>query len=271
MRYYGGKCYWGGWISTLLPKNLSGLYVEPFGGMLSVLLRREKAAIEIVNDLDRRLMTWWEIVRDRPDELVRLLDYTPYSRAVFAECAEICDSPKFNDPLKLAWALTVILWQGYGAKNTRPSWARHIAPISSAKMSIFKNIDILHRRLEYVQLDCSDACTLLERVADRSDALIYCDPPYRSADTSAYLHRGTDWARMVEILRDAKAAVAISGYSDEWDITGWQKSQKSTSAFSVQSNAAPDLKARFEILWRNEKCISELADETNEAQQICLL
>ena len=76
---------------------------------------------------------------------------------------------------------------------------------------------------------------------------------------------------MVEILRDAKAAVAISGYGDEWDITGWQKSQKSTSAFSVQSNAAPDLKARFEILWRNEKCISELADETSEAQQICLL
>ena len=162
MRYYGGKCYWGGWISTLLPKNLSGLYVEPFGGMLSVLLRREKAAIEIVNDLDRRLLTWWEIVRDRPDELVRQLDYTPYSRAVFAECAEICASPKFNDPLKLAWALTVILWQGYGAKNTRPNWVRHIVPLSSAKSSIFENIDILHRRLEYVQLDCCDACTLLE-------------------------------------------------------------------------------------------------------------
>ena len=271
MRYYGGKSYWGGWISQLLPKKTSGLYVEPFGGMLSVLLRREASNIEIVNDLDRRLVTWWEIVRDQPDELVRRLEYTPYSRAVFAECAEICASPKFGDPLKLAWALTVILWQGYGSKNTRPNWVRHVAPISSAKSSIFKNIDIIHRRLEYVQLDCCDACTLLERVADRSDALIYCDPPYMSADTSAYLHRGTDWARMAEILRDAKAAVAISGYRDEWDITGWRKSQKSTPAFSVSSNAATDQKARIEILWRNKKCIDDHADETNQAQQISLL
>jgi DNA adenine methylase len=48
---------------------------------LAVLLAKQPAKLETVNDLDRDLMTFWKVLRDRPAELVRLCALTPHSRA----------------------------------------------------------------------------------------------------------------------------------------------------------------------------------------------
>ena len=96
----------GRWIASLLPPpGATYSYVEPFCGMLGVLLQREPAKREIVSDLDGDLINWWQIVRDRPEELGDMLDFTPgWSAALFGEACQNLDHP---DPLYRAYYFTL--------------------------------------------------------------------------------------------------------------------------------------------------------------------
>lgn len=67
--YFGGKMLVGPAIADLLPPH--GHYVEPYCGSLAVLLAKAPSDHETVNDLDGRLMTFWRVLRDRPDDLAR--------------------------------------------------------------------------------------------------------------------------------------------------------------------------------------------------------
>jgi DNA adenine methylase len=67
--YFGGKITLGPEIAGLLPPHLH--YVEPYCGSLAVLLAKPPAAMETVNDLDRALVTFWRVLRERPEELAR--------------------------------------------------------------------------------------------------------------------------------------------------------------------------------------------------------
>ena len=108
--WVGGKSVFGShgtgrWIAGLLPPpGATHTYIEPFCGMLGVLLQREPARREIVSDLDGNLINWWEIVRDRPAELGDMLDFTPgWSAALFGEACQNLDHP---DPLRRAYYFT---------------------------------------------------------------------------------------------------------------------------------------------------------------------
>ena len=63
LSYYGGKNPQRGvphWINSLLPSTKEcTLYVEPFCGMMGVLLSRQESFCEIVNDANERVVNWW--------------------------------------------------------------------------------------------------------------------------------------------------------------------------------------------------------------------
>lgn len=71
--YLGGKSIransgLGAWIVSLLPPPSSGqTYIEPFAGMLGVLLQRTPAGTEIVSDADGRIIAFWRELRDNTD------------------------------------------------------------------------------------------------------------------------------------------------------------------------------------------------------------
>ena len=72
--YFGGKTRIADQIVAALPPHRS--YVEPFAGSCAVLLAKPRARIETVNDLDRELVTFWRVLRDRfflPDQEVQPL------------------------------------------------------------------------------------------------------------------------------------------------------------------------------------------------------
>ena len=126
--YYGGKsanargtCQW---INTLLPNERDYLYHEPFFGMGGVLLSRQPAKFEIVNDLNDRLINWWRIVRDNPLELGYLIERTPRSRKEYEWSLENLDNLNLS-PLRRALAFFVVLSQGllHADGNSTGKWA----------------------------------------------------------------------------------------------------------------------------------------------------
>ena len=107
----GGKSSWGigsgRWVARQLPHRR--VYIEPFAGMLGVLLQRPPARREMVSDLDGRIINWWRVVRDQGPALEKLLDNTPgWSAAEFQVACEAETDPDIQaNPLMAAYWFTL--------------------------------------------------------------------------------------------------------------------------------------------------------------------
>ena len=97
MPYYGGKQRIAERIVAQFPPHRH--YVEPYAGGLSVFLAKPRSHIETLNDLDGSLVTFWRVLRDRPDDLMRVALLTPHSRA---ELALACEPMDGLDELEIA-------------------------------------------------------------------------------------------------------------------------------------------------------------------------
>ena len=262
--YYGGKRGYGKaeWIASLLPWSRNSCYVEPCGGMAGVLLARPPVKIEILNDLDERVINWWRAVRDCPEEFGRLVELTPRSRAEFRWACQAAGDVSLP-PLRRALAFHIATVQRVLSCNhgTGGTWRRVFTPEVGGLGNFTRlEIETLATRLWNVEFDQTDANTLLARIASLDYAVVYVDPPYPQANTSAYQSDTVDYPRMAELLAGQAGAVAVSGYGDEWDMLGWDKQTRPAlfrrvTTINRQSNGEP----RTEVLWRNPRCVADAA------------
>ena len=247
--YYGGKALLARWIAPLTTQRVT--YIEPFAGMASVLLRRPKAETELINDKAEHVVNWWRVVRDRADELHRLLVWTPHSRSERSMARAMMDDPGC-DPVWAAWAFTVMATQSMAnALGKDGSW-RHRYMGKNVERFPEDRLWKIRERIVDVQLDCRDAGEVLAAAADKPEVMIYCDPPYPTANNEAYLAQVGDRAAMADLFLSQAGDVAVSGYDGDWpelDAAGWLREVKpwSTSVRTEGKQRPP----RTEVLWMN--------------------
>ncbi|MFZ3473135.1 DNA adenine methylase [Streptomyces sp. 4.24] len=251
--YFGGKQRIARRIAALLPDHSH--YVEPYCGGLSVLLAKEPAALETVNDIDGQLMTFWRILRDQPDDLARACALTPHSRAEHAAAYE----PASSD-LETARRVWVRLTQGRSGRLDQTGWRHCITDIGTNMPAYLDGYRTrLHpaaERLMGVQLESRPALELIASFGQRADCLLYVDPPYLGSTriTTGYRHEmrdETDHRELAAALASCTAAVVLSGYgSPLYDelYAGWHRLEL---AASTGNAAAGRARARTEVLWSN--------------------
>jgi DNA adenine methylase len=257
LRYFGGKWVIAPWIIEHMPQHR--VYVEPFGGAASVLLRKPHSKIEVYNDLDDEIVGIFRVLQDaaRCRELIRLLKRTPYARREFEKAFEPAD-----DPVERARRAIIRAYLSFHHsalfnphKNTFAN-ARHRKPGSSgSKMGEWANypraLPAVCRRLRHVLIEHRDALDVI-RNQDAPDALFFVDPPY-VMDTRnkgcIYRYEMSD-AQHVELLAllcSVSGRVMIAGYaSDLYDdmLSGWQRLERHSYA-----NAGAGAQPRMEVLW----------------------
>lgn len=234
LRYYGGKWLIAPWIIRALPPHRC--YVEPFGGGASVLLRKPPSKVEVYNDVAGEVVNYFRIVRERCDDLVRVLRLTPHARDEFYACAEPA-----ADELERARRFFVQSWQGIGGTPGTfrfTGWRR--TPDRAVSLEVSQAIEDLSRvaeRLRRVAIDALDWREVLTRY-DRHDTLFYCDPPYvrrtrgRRWAASGYRENeisDVDHVELLDRLNSVRGRVVLSGFSTptyELRLAGWTRLER---------------------------------------------
>lgn len=256
LSYYGGKTMIADRIVSLLPEHRH--YVEPFAGSLAVLLAKPRLAFETVNDLDGRLMTFWRVLRDRPEDLLRVCSLTPHSREEYEQAYQLGED---LDDLERARRVWTILTQGRSGSLRKTGWRCYedsTATSSSMPRYLRGYVERLGpaaERLMGVQIECRDALDVIRDYGEHAETLIYADPPYlgsvrASRQYGVEMSHDDEHKALCEALRACAAAVVLSGYDsplyeDLYD--GWHRTEIATTT----GNGAAGGTARTEVLWSN--------------------
>ncbi len=262
--WFGGKHELAPTIVDLLPRCL--VYVEAFGGAASVLLAKAHSRLEVYNDLDSGLVTFFRVLRDRPEELERRLRLTPFSREEFELCRRTWHEA--DEELERARRWYVRVEQAFACTPLTTGWGgerlgrRH----GSRARTSLRRLDRLHaiaRRLRAVQIEHLDWRDVLARY-DHRDAVFYLDPPYaretrrrpRARGGQDYTHELTaeDHAELVTRILALEASVLVSGYDSPLyrplERAGFERREFAVLCRSARLKNSREDQARTEVLWR---------------------
>lgn len=247
IRWHGGKWKLADWIISHFPQHR--IYVEPYGGAASVLLKKPRSYAEVYNDMDSELVNLFEIVRSKGKELKRLLELTPFSREEFMLSYE-----KTDDPLELARRTIIRAYMGHGSNShhQKSGFRANSNRSGTTPAHDWANyphaMDTLIKRLQGVIIENRPAIQVMQS-HDSVETLHYVDPPYVHA--SRYSCKGyryelsnSDHLELSEVLHKLKGTVILSGYQCElYDdlYNDW---------YRVDRNALADgARPRVESLW----------------------
>jgi DNA adenine methylase len=255
----GGKWRLAPWIISTFPHHR--VYVEPFGGGASVLLRKPRAYGEVYNDLDGEVVNLFRVLRDddMSARLIRQVELTPFARAEFAASYELTD-----EPVERARRLLVLGYQGFGGNaharvstgfrsnsnrsNTLPAGDWRNLPAAMVQIT---------ERLRGVVIENRDAMAVMEQ-HDGQNTLHYVDPPYIHSTRGrgnpydvayrGYAHEMTDadHIALLAFLKTLEGTVVLSGYPHEIyeaALDGWIRIQRKARADGAR--------LRTEVLWIN--------------------
>ncbi len=224
VKYPGSKWSLAPWIISHFPAGYEKMtYLEPFLGSGAVFLNKNRSAVETINDLDGNVINLFKIIREHPEELARLIEFTPWSRQEYKNSYTMT-----GDSLEDARRFLVRMWQAIGAKSSDiTGWRSNIKTVNgnAAQWSerLPANILNISSRLKHsgnclVQIECQPAIKLLERYA-RPYVFIYADPPYIRSTRSGRIYAcemtDKDHVELLEILKKHPGQVMISGYENE--------------------------------------------------------
>lgn len=253
LRYVGSKWQLSDWIIQQFPPHR--IYVEPFCGGASVFFRKHRSPLEVLNDLDGDIINFFDVLRTRPDELLRAIKLTPYSRMELIRSFEY--SP---DPLEAARRFYVSVWQSFG--NTliyHSGWShRKNANHRSNLQDIWRRMDGLHdaaHRLTDAQIECMGAVECIEHY-DSPETLFYLDPPYvikSRADHGRRRYRhemeNDEHRQLADVLAQVKGMVILSGYQSPLYAELFPHWTKLTKSTTTKGNGQAN-----EVLWINPAC-----------------
>lgn len=263
------------------------IYVEPFGGAASVLLRKPRSYAEVYNEMSADVVTVFRVLRDPAlaEQLRRAVELTPFSRMEY-EAAYL----PADDPVERARRVILRSFAGFGsgsATAASPKGMRTRARVWRPPTAFRSNsnrsgttpahdwanwpaqIPAFVARLQGVVIEQRPAQDVI-RTHDRPDTLHYVDPPYlhdtRNIDNASgrYQHEMTDVMHeaLLHQLLGVRGMVLLSAYphplyESVLRPAGWES--------RTRRALADGARARTEILWLNPAAQAARAAATEVA------
>ncbi len=217
--------------------------------MASVLLQKPRSQIEVYNDLYGEVVNLFRVVRDRGEDLKKVLEATPFARDEYVLSHDFTD-----DPVENARRFVVRIQQGRGSGSGYKkrgfdafhhqnghhvrSWRKHSEVIPS-----------ITERMKDVIIENRPAIEVISQ-QDRPETLFYVDPPYLLNERTrekvyAVEMSEDDHHELALALNKIKGMAIVSGYSsslyDEELYYNWRRVER--------QHLAGGAAKRTEVLW----------------------
>ncbi len=215
IKWVGGKSRLRKFIVELLPEH--SCYVEPFAGAAWVLFGKPPSPVEVLNDRDEDLTTFFRVVKEKPEELIASFEWELVARVEFERLASL--NPKQLTDVQRAHRFYYLITAGWGGELNYPRFQTSISDgghgnrLIGALKTLRQRLEPVHERLRTVIIECLDWRDCIERY-DRPGTAMYLDPPY-PGNKCNYAHNMREWTDHLALasrLANAKCRWILSSY-----------------------------------------------------------
>lgn len=205
IRWVGGKSRLRKQIVELLPEHTC--YVEPFAGAAWVLFAKPPSDVEVLNDIDQELVSFFRVLKEKPEELMMSFEWELVARAEFERLANL--TPTELTDIQRAHRFYYLIMAGWGGELDYPRFQTSITDgghgnrLIGALKHLQQRLEPVHKRLRTVIIENLDWRECIQRY-DRPTTLMYIDPPY-PGNKCNYAHNMRDWQEHWELSERLKA------------------------------------------------------------------
>lgn len=151
-------------------------YVEPFAGGAAMLFDREKPAkVEVLNDINRDLVSLYRVVQHHLEEFIRQFKWSLVSRKMF-DWVKLQNVDGLTD-IQRAARFFYLQKTCFGAHVENQTFGTATTTTPFNLLRIEEALSLAHIRLSRVLIECVPWIECIKRY-DRPHTLFFCDPPY---------------------------------------------------------------------------------------------
>ena len=216
LNYYGGKNSIADQIVDVVHRSNVGLYVEPFAGGASVLLKKRPHVSEVLNDWNLAIYTFWLVLQQRPQELkVLAKESSLHHEHLFKKARQVWKDPNGHNELVIAWA--VFYLSIFSVNGTFSGFS--ISKQRGSRTALFEqritSLESVAERIKNCQIINRDALSLIPRF-DSPNTVFYFDPPYVGADQGHYKgYTQKKFSKLLQLLKSLKGKFVLSHYQNK--------------------------------------------------------
>ena len=247
--WMGGKAVLSKRITAMLPAH--GCYCEPFAGAAWVLFRKEESKAEVLNDINREIVTFYRVVQHHLEEFIRYFKWVLVSRDEFERLKRV--TPDTLTDIQRAARFYYLQQSCFGGRmDDHPAFG--YAATRGPKLNLLRieeHLSAAHLRLARVYVECLPYHEVIRRY-DKPTTVFYLDPPYW--DCENYYGKGVfckeDFAMLAEMLGkiEGKFILSLNDRPEVREIFSAFKAEEVSVNYSCSNGK--NLKAG-ELIFRN--------------------
>lgn len=204
--YIGGKNRIAAQIIATFPEHKT--FVEVFAGGAQVFFHKAPSTVEVLNDIDGDVVTFFRVCQSHFEELVRYMRFIVASREWF-DLLQSAD-PKTLTDVQRAARFFYLQKNAYAGLVRKRQFGYAITEPSRFNPDRLPElIEKTHERLARVQIENLPYEDILHRY-DRPTTLFYLDPPYFGRKLYRFNFVDSDFPTLAERLKKVRGKFVLS-------------------------------------------------------------
>ena len=247
--YFGGKTKLVKTIVNKFPEHTC--YVEVFAGGAAVFFNKEPSKAEVINDLDKDLVTLYRAIKHHPEELYKQFKFSLVSRTEFDREKQV--NPDTLTDIQRAARYLYLQKNSFGGHITKQTFGTSTTGKPRLNLLTMEStIEWAWQRLMQTVIECKDFRDLIPRY-DRKHTLFFLDPPYYNIP--GYNHDFTtqdfhDLRGLLEVIK-GKFLMTINDTPETRDFFQDFHIEEVTLKYSTARSVTSRSKIRTELLISN--------------------